>query len=191
MVCVRFQSQLRDAGSFVVAHRLSSCASGAYLLHNMRDLSSLTRGSIYIPCILRQILNHWTTREVPTLIFLLLQLQIADYGISHCYNHVGGFLNTSPLLQTLCPTGSVSLENLDWYTLIKFQESAPGGTFPTPRSLPHRQSPAPPGSPSTRTHTKTFKNEQTHMLKLIHTLSLYFYMISYTFFALLINSFLS
>ena len=31
----------------------------------MWDLSSLTRDQTYIPCISRQILNHWTTTEVP------------------------------------------------------------------------------------------------------------------------------
>ena len=31
----------------------------------MWDLSSLTRGQTHVPCIRRQILNHWTTREAP------------------------------------------------------------------------------------------------------------------------------
>ena len=31
----------------------------------MWDLSSWTRDWTFIPCIVRQILNHWTTREVP------------------------------------------------------------------------------------------------------------------------------
>ena len=31
----------------------------------MWDLSSPTRDGAHIPCIGRQILNHWTTREVP------------------------------------------------------------------------------------------------------------------------------
>ena len=29
------------------------------------DNSSLTRDQTHVPCIARQILNHWTTREVP------------------------------------------------------------------------------------------------------------------------------
>ena len=33
----------------------------------MSDLSSLTRDWACVPCIARQILNHWTTREVPNL----------------------------------------------------------------------------------------------------------------------------
>ena len=32
----------------------------------MWDLSSLTRLQTHIPCVGRQSLNHWTTREVPT-----------------------------------------------------------------------------------------------------------------------------
>ena len=44
------------AGSIVVAHRLS-CPS-------MWDLSSPTRDWTHVPCIGRQILNHWTTRQV-------------------------------------------------------------------------------------------------------------------------------
>ena len=31
----------------------------------MWDLSSLTRDQTHIPCIVRRILCHWTTREVP------------------------------------------------------------------------------------------------------------------------------
>ena len=38
----------------------------------MWDLSSLTRNWTCIPCIRRQVLNHWTTREVPLTLFLLL-----------------------------------------------------------------------------------------------------------------------
>ena len=32
----------------------------------MWGLSALTRDQIHIPCIGRQIINHWTTREVPS-----------------------------------------------------------------------------------------------------------------------------
>ena len=31
----------------------------------MWDLSSLTRDQTHVPCVAGQILNHWTTREVP------------------------------------------------------------------------------------------------------------------------------
>ena len=46
-------------------HRLSSWDAGAYLLHGTWVLSSLTRDGTHVPCIARQMLNHWTTREVP------------------------------------------------------------------------------------------------------------------------------
>ena len=42
-----------------------SCSAQSWLLHSMRHLSSLTRDGTHIPCIPRQILNHWTTWEVP------------------------------------------------------------------------------------------------------------------------------
>ena len=35
----------------------------AELLHSMWDLNSLARDQTHIPCIERQILNHWTTRK--------------------------------------------------------------------------------------------------------------------------------
>ena len=33
------------------------------------DLGSLIRDRTHIPCVGRQILNHWTTREVPATVF--------------------------------------------------------------------------------------------------------------------------
>ena len=53
------------------AHWLSTCVVQAQLLCGMRDLSSLTRDQTCVPCIARQILNHWTTREVPNLVTLI------------------------------------------------------------------------------------------------------------------------
>ena len=38
-------------------------------LYGMWDLSSPTRAGTNAPCIERQILNHWTTREVPEIFF--------------------------------------------------------------------------------------------------------------------------
>ena len=35
----------------------------------MWDRGSPTRGGTHVPCIGRQILNHWSTREVPQLLF--------------------------------------------------------------------------------------------------------------------------
>ena len=68
--CIR--SQLWRVGSFVMGCRLlSSCSTQAQLLHSMWNLSSPTRDQTCIPCIRRQILNHWTTREVlQTRVFL-------------------------------------------------------------------------------------------------------------------------
>ena len=73
------ESSLHHAGYFVEEHGLSNCGtrspecSGfsscivwAQLLHGMWDLSSLTRDWTCVPCIRRHILNHWTTREVPS-----------------------------------------------------------------------------------------------------------------------------
>ena len=41
-------------------HGFPSCGCRAYLLHGVWDPSSLTWDQIHIPCITRQILNHWT-----------------------------------------------------------------------------------------------------------------------------------
>ena len=73
-----FGSQLQHSGSslhhvesFIVAHRPCSCGMWAQLPYGMWDLSSPTRGRTHVPCIAWQILNHWTTREMPINIFLL------------------------------------------------------------------------------------------------------------------------
>ena len=42
----------------------------AKLLHGVWDLSSPTRVQTHIPCLTRQILNLWTTREVPRELFM-------------------------------------------------------------------------------------------------------------------------
>ena len=44
----------------------------------MKDLSSLTRAWTCVPCIARQILNHWTIREVPRYRFLIILTQSWD-----------------------------------------------------------------------------------------------------------------
>ena len=41
---------------------------GAYLPDSMWDLTSPTRDQTCVPCVGRQILNPWTTREVPTIV---------------------------------------------------------------------------------------------------------------------------
>ena len=77
------ESSLHHAGYFVEEHGLSncgtrspecsgfsSCIAWAQLLHGMWDLSSLTRDWTCVPCIVRWILNCWTTGEVPLPLFL-------------------------------------------------------------------------------------------------------------------------
>ena len=69
--CVR--SSLHHAGFFLTMScglsswgtGLSSYSMQAYLTQRMWDHSSPARGWTHIPCIGRQILNHWTSREVP------------------------------------------------------------------------------------------------------------------------------
>ena len=51
--------------SVVEVHELSSCGAQAQLTRSMCYLCSLTRDRTCVPCIVRQILYHWTTREVP------------------------------------------------------------------------------------------------------------------------------
>ena len=59
----------RRLSSFGLSDRLSHCGAQAQLPRGLWYLSSLTRDQIHVPCIRRQILNHWTTREVPRLSF--------------------------------------------------------------------------------------------------------------------------
>ena len=48
----------------VAAHGIFHCGMRAWQACGMWDFSSLTRDWTRTPCIGRQILNHWTTREV-------------------------------------------------------------------------------------------------------------------------------
>ena len=56
---------LASLGIFAVAHRSRSCGMWAQLLHGAWDRSSPTKEWTNVPCVARQILNHWPTREVP------------------------------------------------------------------------------------------------------------------------------
>ena len=56
--CVR--SQLHHMGSFVAVCRLSSSGMWASLLQGVWDLSSQIKDRTHVPCIAREILNHWT-----------------------------------------------------------------------------------------------------------------------------------
>ena len=57
-----------SGGSFTAAHGLSSYGAWASvvaeLFCSMWDLSFPTRDGTRLPCFARQVLNHWTTREV-------------------------------------------------------------------------------------------------------------------------------
>ena len=65
LVVARGLCSLRHTGSLFEACRLSSCGTQAQLPCGMWDLSSPTRDRTCVPCLGRQILYHWTTREVP------------------------------------------------------------------------------------------------------------------------------
>ena len=69
-------------------HGLSTFGTWAYLLCSIFDLSSLTRHWSWVPCIVRQILNHWTTREVP--LFYLNGLCLSVNCIYSCLGFPGG-----------------------------------------------------------------------------------------------------
>ena len=64
-----------------VVHELFSCGMWAYLPRGMWNLSSPTRDQAYIPCITRQILNHWTTREVPPEEFLYETMNMFKWSL--------------------------------------------------------------------------------------------------------------
>ena len=66
-------------GSVVAACGLSSCGVLAQLPHSMCDLSSPTRDRTRVPCIGRWILNHWTTREIPQLPFMLMSYTTTEH----------------------------------------------------------------------------------------------------------------
>ena len=66
------ECQLQHVRSLVAAIGLSDCGAWAQsLLHSglaapsRWDLSSQIMDRTHVPCIARQILNHWTTKEVP------------------------------------------------------------------------------------------------------------------------------
>ena len=61
-----FGSVFQYIGSFIVVYRLLSSfrAWAPQMPGACGNLSSLTRDQTCIPCIGRQILNHWTTREI-------------------------------------------------------------------------------------------------------------------------------
>ena len=56
-------------------------AVGLSFAMGMRNLNSLTRDPTHVPCIRRQILNHWTAREVPRSYDLYLFLHKGDLKV--------------------------------------------------------------------------------------------------------------
>ena len=78
------RSSLHHAGYFIAAHGLSSCGMQDQLPHSMWDLSSWTKDRTRTPCMAKQVLNHWTAREVPIPFFslclgLLPSLSLASF----------------------------------------------------------------------------------------------------------------
>ena len=63
------------------AHKVSSCTTKASLPCCMWDLSSPTRDQTQVPCIARQILNHWVIREVPHIHILKLLSPIQNTNL--------------------------------------------------------------------------------------------------------------
>ena len=57
---------------------LRSCSAWALLPQGKWDPSSPTRDWTHVPCIGSQVLNHWTTREVPTYLFLVTQMTLEN-----------------------------------------------------------------------------------------------------------------
>ena len=57
--------RLSSCGTWAPERRLSGCSAWALLPCGKWDLNSPARNQTCVSCIGRQILNHWTTREVP------------------------------------------------------------------------------------------------------------------------------
>ena len=59
-------------GIFIASCRIFHCQTWAQLLCGIWDLSSPTRDETHVPCFAKWILNHWTIREVPHPMLLVL-----------------------------------------------------------------------------------------------------------------------
>ena len=62
--------------------------------YSMQNLSSLTRDQTCVPCIGKQILNHWTTREVPMNFKVITKRMVVGIFLGKCRCRVGRELNT-------------------------------------------------------------------------------------------------
>ena len=76
--------RLSSCGAQAPEHAGSVVVAQAELLQNIWDLSSLTRDWTHIPCVARQILYYWTTREV---LFSFLDNQYLECLIDTSSNH--------------------------------------------------------------------------------------------------------
>ena len=74
-------SSWRVGFSLVVAGRLCICVTWAYLPCSMWDLNFSTRAQTRVPCIGRQILNHWTTKEVSQICLSIFLFQSSSAWI--------------------------------------------------------------------------------------------------------------
>ena len=74
----------------------------------MYDLNSPTRDQTYTPCIRRCTLNHWTTREIPSL--------LNSFNINKTLVQIPPLSCTStyPITQRSCPLGCPILSTFEW-----------------------------------------------------------------------------
>ena len=80
--------------------------SSFFWLRGMWGLCSLTRDWTCIPCVGRQSLNHWITREVPSCLFSSLKFPPSPFRLTVCWEaHSVGFPTVWGLLTV--PWGAV------------------------------------------------------------------------------------
>ena len=71
--------------ALVEARELSSCGAGARPPRRPWDLSFLTKDRTRVPCIIRQTLHPWTTREVPQLCIYKDAHYISKYFVAFLF----------------------------------------------------------------------------------------------------------
>ena len=77
----------RSAWALYLTHKLCRCGVQKVQLPQGRwDLSSLTRDLTHTPCIGKQVLNHWTTKEVHVfwIILVALLMDVEKNGLQDC-----------------------------------------------------------------------------------------------------------
>ena len=100
-----------SADSLGVVCQFSRCTASAYLLCGMLDLTSQIKDQTCIPCIARQILNHWTTREVPQSSLSLIPHPYLTSPKTHWLLHpqvisVKFFIRKKVNMNSVCPSHS-------------------------------------------------------------------------------------